>query len=103
MSRLARYLTGQAVGMVLGGGGAKGGAHVGVIRAFQEAGIPIDMIGGTSIGAFVGALWAEETRVAQCSQRARDFALVFKSVGQKFVISPIQPSPSFPVSFLLHL
>ncbi|BHF73225.1 hypothetical protein SprV_0401630300 [Sparganum proliferum] len=83
MSRLARYLTGQAVGLVLGGGGAKGGAHVGVIRAFQEAGIPIDMIGGTSIGAFVGALWAEETRVAQCSQRARDFALVFKSVWPK--------------------
>uniref|UniRef100_A0A0X3NX62 Patatin-like phospholipase domain-containing protein 7 n=1 Tax=Schistocephalus solidus TaxID=70667 RepID=A0A0X3NX62_SCHSO len=83
ISRLARYLTGQAVGLVLGGGGAKGGAHVGVIRAFQEAGIPIDMIGGTSIGAFVGALWAEETRVAQCSQRARDFALVFKSVWPK--------------------
>ncbi len=35
MSRLARYLTGQAVGLVLGGGGAKGGAHVGVIRVFQ--------------------------------------------------------------------
>ncbi|VDN32330.1 unnamed protein product [Dibothriocephalus latus] len=35
ISRLARYLTGQAVGLVLGGGGAKGGAHVGIIRAFQ--------------------------------------------------------------------
>lgn len=35
MSRLARFLTGQAVGLVLGGGGAKGGAHVGIIRAFQ--------------------------------------------------------------------
>lgn len=35
MSRLARYLTGQAVGLVLGGGGARGGAHVGVIRVLQ--------------------------------------------------------------------
>ena len=35
MSRLARYLCGQAVGLVLGGGGAKGGAHVGVIRVMQ--------------------------------------------------------------------
>ncbi|VDM02113.1 unnamed protein product [Schistocephalus solidus] len=41
ISRLARYLTGQAVGLVLGGGGAKGGAHVGVIRAFQVCLLPL--------------------------------------------------------------
>ncbi|VUZ48860.1 unnamed protein product [Hymenolepis diminuta] len=83
MSRLARYLTGQAVGLVLGGGGARGGAHVGVIRVLQEAGIPVDMVGGTSIGALIGAMWAEETRVAQLSQRSRDFAIVFKSIWPK--------------------
>ncbi|VDO04432.1 unnamed protein product [Rodentolepis nana] len=83
MSRLARYLTGQAIGLVLGGGGAKGGAHVGVIRVLQEAGIPVDMVGGTSIGALIGAMWAEETRVAQLSQRSRDFAIVFKSIWPK--------------------
>ncbi|VDD75093.1 unnamed protein product [Mesocestoides corti] len=83
MSRLVRYLTGQAVGLVLGGGGAKGGAHVGIIRVLQEAGIPIDMVGGTSIGALIGAMWAEETRVAEFSQRSRDFALVFKSIWPK--------------------
>jgi NTE family protein/lysophospholipid hydrolase len=56
--RLARLLTGRAVGLVLGGGGARGLAHIGVIRAFQEAGIPIDMIGGTSMGAVIAAQYA---------------------------------------------
>jgi predicted acylesterase/phospholipase RssA len=56
--RLARLLTGQAVGLTLGGGGARGLAHLGVIRAFQEAGIPIDMIGGTSMGAVIAAQYA---------------------------------------------
>jgi predicted acylesterase/phospholipase RssA len=56
--RLVRFLTGRAVGLVLGGGGARGAAHIGVIRALQEAGIPIDMIGGTSAGGMVSALYA---------------------------------------------
>lgn len=41
------------------------------------------MVGGTSIGALIGAMWAEETRVAQLSQRSRDFAIVFKSIWPK--------------------
>lgn len=54
-ARLARFLTGNAIGAVLGGGGARGFAHLGVIRAFREAGIPIDLIGGTSMGALIAA------------------------------------------------
>ena len=54
MNRLARLLTGRGIGLVLSGGGARGFAHLGVIRALQEADIPIDLIGGTSIGAIVG-------------------------------------------------
>jgi NTE family protein/lysophospholipid hydrolase len=54
--RLARFLTGRAVGVVLGGGGARGMAHIGALRAIHELGIPIDLIGGTSSGAiFAGA------------------------------------------------
>ncbi|HUU29200.1 MAG TPA: patatin-like phospholipase family protein [archaeon] len=56
--RLARFLTGRAVGLVLGGGGARGLAHIGVIRALREEGIPIDMIGGTSIGAIIASAYA---------------------------------------------
>ncbi|MBP7101934.1 MAG: patatin-like phospholipase family protein [Bacteroidales bacterium] len=49
---------GQKVGLVLSGGGAKGMAHIGVIKALEENGIPIDFISGTSIGAIVGGLYA---------------------------------------------
>jgi len=56
--RLARIITGRAVGLVLSGGGAKGYAHAGVLKALEEAGIEIDMIGGTSIGSVIGAGYA---------------------------------------------
>lgn len=48
----------QSVGLVLSGGGAKGMAHIGVIRVLEENNIPIDYIAGTSIGAIVGGLYA---------------------------------------------
>ncbi len=48
----------QSVGLVLSGGGAKGIAHIGVIQALEENGIPIDYITGTSMGAIVGGLYA---------------------------------------------
>ena len=57
-SRLARALSGLSFGVVLGGGGARGLAHLGVLRAMREEGVPIDMIGGTSQGAYVGGVWA---------------------------------------------
>ena len=54
-NRVARCLAGTAVGLVFGGGGARGLAHIGVIRALDEAGLPVDMIGGTSMGAVISA------------------------------------------------
>ncbi|HUX53710.1 MAG TPA: patatin-like phospholipase family protein [Williamwhitmania sp.] len=51
-------LFGQSVGLVLSGGGAKGLAHIGVIKALEENGIPIDYITGTSMGAIIGGLYA---------------------------------------------
>lgn len=55
--RIARFLTGRAVGLTLGGGFARGLAHIGAFRACEELGIPIDAIGGASMGAMVGAMW----------------------------------------------
>ena len=59
-NRLARILTNNAVGLVLGGGGARGISHVGVLQALEESCIPIDVIGGTSIGALIGGCYARE-------------------------------------------
>lgn len=75
-SRLARWLTGNSVGLVLGGGGARGAAHVGMLKAIQEAGIPVDMVGGVSIGAFMGALYCHEKNLVGVTQKAREWCKV---------------------------
>jgi len=79
--RVARFLTGNAVGLVLGGGGARGLAHMGVIRALEEADMPIDMVCGTSMGAIMAGLyamgWDHETRM----QKARESLVDVNPVG----------------------
>ncbi|HYC66511.1 MAG TPA: patatin-like phospholipase family protein [Reyranellaceae bacterium] len=55
LERLARLLTGQAVGVVMAGGGARGFAHVGAVKALRAAGVPIDLVGGASMGAIMAA------------------------------------------------
>jgi len=56
--RVARCITGTSNHLVLGGGGARGFAHVGALRALTEAGIPVDRVGGTSMGAVMAAQYA---------------------------------------------
>jgi len=55
LQRIARVVTGQSVGLVLSGGGARAYAHVGAIRALRERGVPIDFVGGVSMGAVIAA------------------------------------------------
>ncbi len=55
LQRLVRRLTGHALGLVLGGGGARSYAHIGVYRALTESGIQVDIVGGTSMGSLIGA------------------------------------------------
>ena len=50
--------TRPTVALVLSGGGAKGAAHVGVIKRIEELGIPVDMVLGTSMGGLIGALYS---------------------------------------------
>jgi predicted acylesterase/phospholipase RssA/CRP-like cAMP-binding protein len=97
IQRLGRILSNKAVGLVLGGGGAKGFAHIGVVRALQEAGIDIDFLGGTSAGALYGIGMAfadfDFDRIAKLNEEAvrrklttRDLTLpVFSFMsGKKF-------------------
>ena len=83
-ARLARFLTGRAVGLVLAGGGARGLAHIGVFRGLDEASIPVDAVGGTSIGSIMAACRAvdwtwqrvhDENRGPFLSNPTRDFNL----------------------------
>jgi len=92
--RLARRLCGKSIGLVLGGGGARGIAHVGVIRAIEEAGIPIDIIGGTSIGAFIGALYARDADVVPMYGWAKKFAGRMSSMW-RFALDLTYPSASY--------
>lgn len=54
-ARLARVIAGRSIGLVLSGGGARAYAHIGVVRALREAGLPFDTVGGTSMGAIIAA------------------------------------------------
>ena len=70
---LSRLLTGRAIGLVLSGGGTKGWVHVGAIRALCEANIPIDAIGGTSVGAIVGACYLMQGDFTRFLKAMREF------------------------------
>ncbi len=71
-ARLARFLTGRAVGLALGGGFARGMAHIGVFRAMRELGLPIDAIGGASMGTLIAGQWALGWGEQQMIQRTRE-------------------------------
>jgi NTE family protein len=59
-ARLARLSCGRGIGLVFSGGGARAFAHVGIVKAFASAGIPVDLVGGTSMGSLVASLVATE-------------------------------------------
>ncbi|XP_034402271.1 patatin-like phospholipase domain-containing protein 7a isoform X3 [Cyclopterus lumpus] len=82
-SRLARVLTGNAIALILGGGGARGCSQVGIMRALCEAGIPVDLIGGTSIGSLMGAIYAEDRSHSRMKMRAKEWAMEMTSVFKK--------------------
>jgi len=74
INRLARRLTGHAFGLVLSGGAARGFAQIGVQRAMEELGIPIDYIGGTSMGAVMGGYMQISDKNDELMQMAPRFA-----------------------------
>ena len=61
------------IGLVLGGGGARGFAHIGVLKVFEENNIKIDFISGSSMGALIGAMYAQNPNANQVEQRVKEF------------------------------
>ncbi|GAW16076.1 hypothetical protein ANO14919_054990 [Xylariales sp. No.14919] len=92
--RLARRLCGKSIGLVLGGGGARGIAHIGVIKAIEEAGIPVDIVGGTSMGAFMGGLYARHADIVPMYGLAKKFAGRMSSMW-RFALDLTYPSASY--------
>jgi len=87
---LAREVSGNLVGLALGSGAAYGLAHVGVIKVIEEAGIPVDIVAGSSIGSVIGALWAsgysgQEIEAITMSLSGK------KGVSQLFHVSDLAP------------
>jgi NTE family protein len=72
VARVARVIAGRAVGLVLAGGGARGFAHIGIIKALKEAGVPFDQLGGTSMGAIIAAGLAREWTLDEMRERMRE-------------------------------
>jgi NTE family protein len=90
----------QSVGLVLSGGGAKGLAHIGVIRVLEENNIPIDYIAGTSIGAIVGGLYAAGYSPDEMEELFRSDDFYFWSTGQiqkeyRYFFSKPEPDPAW--------
>ena len=73
IDRLARLLTGHAVGVVMAGGGARAFTHIGVVKALRSSGVPIDLVGGTSMGAIVAAGVASRWPDDELVERFRGF------------------------------
>jgi len=71
-ARLARVVARRSIGLVLSGGGARAYAHIGVVRALREAGLPFDVVGGTSMGAIIAACvamgWGDDEIEARISK-----------------------------------
>ena len=61
----------KQVGLALGGGAARGLAHIGVLTVLQEANIPVDYIAGTSMGAMIGAAYCAGIEIPELLERAR--------------------------------
>lgn len=83
------------IGLAFGGGGARGAAHFGILRVLEEEHIPIDMITGTSMGAIVGAMYAQNPDAAAAIRRYKAFLenTDYGSLGLKNIVPPGNDEP----------
>ena len=85
------------VGIALGGGGARGLAHVGVLKVLEEEQIPINIIAGTSMGSIIGAMYAQHPDVNVLINKLETFfsSQDYESLGLKYIIPKNDQNPSF--------
>lgn len=96
----AEIHAGQSVGLVLSGGGSKGIAHIGFIKALEENNIPVDCITGTSMGAIVGALYAsgyspDEMLAMLSTEQFMNWATGVTAASDKFYFNEPQETPGW--------
>ncbi len=93
---------GFKIGLALGGGAARGLAHIGVLKALEENQIPVDLIVGTSIGALVGGVYATTRNAAATEERFRDFIFSkqFKRARFDFLKESRQARPGLLYNFV---
>ncbi len=97
---IGNHIQAQKVGLVLSGGGAKGLAHIGVIRALEENNIPIDYIAGTSMGAIIGGLYAAGYSTDQMEALFKSDQFEFWSTGKiqeeyRYFFRKLEEDPSW--------
>lgn len=92
LQRIVRTVSGQAVGVVFAGGGARGFAHLGVIQALREHGLPIDLVGGTSMGSIIAASVALDG----------DFERMKETIAASFVVDPPLSDYTLPLVALVR-
>ncbi len=90
LERLARKVRGASIGVALAGGAAFGLAHIGVLKTLEDAGIPIDLLAGTSMGSIVGAAYAAGLSAEELVARAGRFGTKRKALS---VIDPTVARP----------
>ena len=81
VGRIARVIAGKSIGLVLSGGGARAYAHIGAIRAIREKGLPVDFIGGASMGAIIAGCVAMGWSDAEIDARIRDGFVASNPLG----------------------
>jgi NTE family protein len=92
---MARYLSGNLVGLALGSGAALGLAHIGVLKALEREKIPVDIIAGSSIGALIGSLYAVGLSAAEIEKAATEINL-------RVLFGRLIDISLFPIRGLLH-
>jgi NTE family protein len=101
IKRLARFISGSSVNIVLAGGGARGFAHIGVLQALQEVGVPFDYVAGTSMGGLIAAGLALEWSIDEIKERVKD-AFVVNNPLSDFTLPLIALFRGAKVSALLQ-